>query len=67
MTDNNHEPSLSVAQAAAQLDVNPITLYRWIREGYCHALRIGPSRLRIPATEITRLLSQPAQPARKRE
>lgn len=61
------EIDLSVAQAAAQLNVNPHTLYRWIREGYCYAVRIGPWRLRIPQSEVFRMLSVPAEPIRNQK
>ncbi len=57
-----HEPTYTVAQAAERLSVKPVTVYRWIENGTCKSLRIGPKLLRIPESEIERLLSSPAQP-----
>jgi excisionase family DNA binding protein len=56
------EPTYTVAQAAELLNVKPVTVYRWIENGTCKSLRIGPKLLRIPESEIERLLSSPAQP-----
>ena len=52
----------TVAQAAELLNVKPVTVYRWIENGTCQGLRIGPKLLRVPSSEIERLLSSPVQP-----
>lgn len=57
-----HEPTYTVAEAAELLNVQRVTVYRWIENGTCKSLRIGPKLLRIPASEIERLQSTPAQP-----
>jgi excisionase family DNA binding protein len=57
-----HEQTYTVSQAAERLNVKPVTVYRWIENGTCKSLRIGPKLLRIPESEIERLLSSPAQP-----
>lgn len=56
------ETTYTVAQAAERLHVKPVTVYRWIENGTCKSLRVGPKLLRIPESEIIRLLSSPAQP-----
>jgi excisionase family DNA binding protein len=55
------ENTYTVAQAAELLNVRPVTVYRWIENGTCQSLRVGPKLLRIQESEITRLLSSPVQ------
>jgi excisionase family DNA binding protein len=55
---------LTVPELAAALRVHPASIYRRIESGEIVAIRIGapPSgRLRIPETELTRILESPSQ------
>lgn len=56
------------AEAADDLDVSVATVTRWVREGYIHGVRRSPShfgkgRIRIPRSEIERLLADPGDAA----
>jgi excisionase family DNA binding protein len=62
-------PLLTVPELAAALRVHPASIYRRIQSGQIRARRIGASpggRLRIPATELDRLL-EPVEAARASE
>ena len=51
----------SVGEFAALLNVDPQTIYRWIREGKINALQARRwSALRIPSTELDRMNTQRA-------
>jgi excisionase family DNA binding protein len=53
-------PVLKVCEVAAALRVDPATVYRAVAAGDIRAVRIGPkkaSTIRIPATELERLLA----------
>jgi excisionase family DNA binding protein len=65
---NKHSPSgkrrkkVPAAQAyysetafAQHLGVSRVTIWRWMREGKLRYVRLGPSLVRIPITEIERL------------
>lgn len=45
-------------EAAAIFKVGPRTIDRWIREGALHRANTPGRVVRIPASEITRLLNQ---------
>jgi len=49
--------AISIKLASELLDVNPVTIRRWIRYRYILAYRVGPSLIRIPRSEIARLRS----------
>jgi len=40
------------------LRLNPMTIYRWVKSGTIEAARVGKTSLRIPQSEIDRLLSR---------
>jgi excisionase family DNA binding protein len=50
---------LTVKEVAEQLRANPQTVRRWLREGRLKGVMPGGEKLgyRIPASEVTRLLS----------
>ena len=58
---------LTSTQAAELLDVSPQTITRWVREGYLVAWRspsrTGNGRIRIPRSEVDRLLVVETEPA----
>lgn len=41
--------------AAEILEVNKVTIRRWIRRGFIKAYRVGPQQIRIPRSEIARM------------
>ena len=47
---------LTVAEAAAFLQVTTKTVYRHIREGRLRSVKVGPRLLRIPAQEFSAFL-----------
>lgn len=49
---------ISVAEAAARLDVHPITLRRWIADGRIVAFKVGPVALRLDAADVDALAHQ---------
>jgi excisionase family DNA binding protein len=56
-TMNEQKPlSYSIAQAAAVLGVNPVSVYRLVWEGKLKTLS-GFKRKRIPATELEKFLA----------
>jgi excisionase family DNA binding protein len=50
---------LTTRQVAEQLQVLPVTIERWLRQGKLSGVRIGSRRAgwRIPESELARLLS----------
>jgi excisionase family DNA binding protein len=52
------EPTLTVAEVAERLRVNPETVRVWLRQGKMRGARLGGTKAgyRIPASEVTRLL-----------
>jgi excisionase family DNA binding protein len=55
------EPAyLSQTAFAEHLDVSRVTVWRWVRDGRVRSIRISPSIIRIPLTEVERLGQQPA-------
>jgi excisionase family DNA binding protein len=57
------ERLLTVKEVAERLRANPQTIRRWLREGKLKGVMPGGEKLgyRIPAAEVTRLLSGEAQ------
>lgn len=47
----------TVSQAAARLGVSRITIWRWVRDGYLPAMRLGPRTTRIKRDDIERALA----------
>lgn len=56
-TDAIPERLLSVRRAAARLDISPRQLYRMIQRGELGAVQLGQRMMRIPASEVDRLVS----------
>lgn len=50
------QPPITPRQAATALNVDRITIYAWIKAGRLAHCRLGPRCIRIPASEIVRLL-----------
>ena len=53
------EHMLTVREVAERLRAHPETIREWIRQGTLHGVQPGGKKLgyRIPASEVTRLLS----------
>lgn len=49
------EEAISPRKLSEVIGVSRVTIYRWIKRGYIKAYRIGPSIIRIPRTEVTRM------------
>jgi excisionase family DNA binding protein len=47
---------LTVDETAAQIRNHPATIRRWIKVGILHAHKLPTGGLRIPATEVARIL-----------
>jgi len=47
---------LKVDEVAAMLGVHPKTVYRWIREGKIEVIKLPSGRIRIPESEIEKIL-----------
>jgi predicted site-specific integrase-resolvase len=55
---------LTIAEVAAALRVDIATVSRWCVTGLVHSHKLGPTRrapVRIPASELQRILSTPRQ------
>lgn len=59
-----HDALLSVDQAAARLTLKPLTIRKWIALKKIGIVRIGSS-VRIPESEIMRVLAAGWEPAAK--
>src|SRR5262245_38909181 len=55
-TTSNARQLVSLKQAAAYVDVNPITLRRWISAGRVRAYRVGPRFVKVDLNELETLL-----------
>ena len=49
---------LSQTAFAEHLDVSRVTVWRWVRDGRVRSIRISPSIVRIPVSEVERLGQQ---------
>jgi excisionase family DNA binding protein len=47
---------LTVNKAAAALDCNPFTIYRWISKGYIPSYRCGEAFIRVRVSDLYRYL-----------
>lgn len=64
MTEMKHEPPISVAKAAMDLGLSIHTIRSWIVQRRIAHVRLGRS-IRIPASEIRRLLEAGLTPAQR--
>jgi excisionase family DNA binding protein len=59
MTTMIDEPLLTVRQVAERLQVNPVTVHRWLRAGRMRGSLLSDRMgWRIPESEVRRLLAQ---------
>jgi excisionase family DNA binding protein len=49
-------------EVAAEMEVSAATVVRWVREGLIPAKRFGTRIIRIPKTEVERLMEQGSRP-----
>jgi excisionase family DNA binding protein len=49
---------LTTKEAAAELEVSPSTVVRWVRDGLIPAKRFGQRIIKIPRIEIEKLQGQ---------
>jgi excisionase family DNA binding protein len=49
---------LTVEQVADRLQVNIMTVYKWISQGLLEAIRLSSNALRIEAEELEKFLSE---------
>lgn len=59
---------LTVAQVAAALGVSGPTIRRWVKDGHLLGVQVGGTDgvLRIPETELERLVAEPGRPREHR-
>ncbi len=48
---------MSSKQVAAELGISAATVTRWVRTGLLKGERVGPRIIRIPGSEVEKLLS----------
>ena len=53
---------LSVREFAARVGFSRNTIYDWVRDGTLKAKVVGKRKIRIPASEVGRMLEPVAQP-----
>ena len=53
--DENTSDLITVRQAAAELQVQPNTIYRWCTRGLLRPVRLGTRAVRLRRSEIERL------------
>ena len=46
-------------EVAAALEVSPTSIVRWVRDGLIESKRFGERIIKIPRTELERLLNEP--------
>lgn len=56
---------LSVPQFAATLGVTPACIRRWLLERRINSVKIGSKLVRIPSTEVDRLIKSGYRPAKR--
>jgi len=54
----NHEKLLSVAEAAERLNLKPVTIRSWVSRRRIAWVRVGERTIRIPASELARILER---------
>ncbi len=68
MLQNESEKLLTGAQVAEMLGLKPVTIRQWIAKGKIGSVKIGDRAVRIPVSEIQKLIERgyrPARPERK--
>lgn len=45
-------------EVAAEMEVSPATVVRWVREGLIPARRFGPRIIKIERTDVERMMKQ---------
>ena len=53
-----HHDLVTIAEAAAHLRLNEITIRRWLKAGKIQCFRLGPRSIRISASDLERYLEQ---------
>ena len=56
---------LTVPEFAAALNVTQAAVRRWILESRISRVRVGKRLVRIPASEVERIIAEGLQPARR--
>ncbi len=67
MIRNDGEKYLSAVQIAEQLGLKPVTIRQWISKRKLASVKVGDRAIRVPASEIEKLIEQgfvPAAPKR---
>jgi excisionase family DNA binding protein len=67
MSTNLAEEFLSVAQAAAVLQVSPSTIWRWINQGDVPAYRVGRRRVCLKKSDLELLITPARRSPHKQE
>ncbi|MCZ2153106.1 MAG: helix-turn-helix domain-containing protein [Bryobacterales bacterium] len=49
---------MTTKEVAAELEVSSATVVRWVRDGIIQAKRFGQRIIKIPRTELERILNQ---------
>ena len=60
-----HDPLCRVDPTADMLGVKPKTLRNWMSLGRISFVRVGPRAVRIPLSEINRIITEGTRPARE--
>jgi excisionase family DNA binding protein len=55
--DSSDFDLLTIAEAAKLLKVSAVTLHRWIKQGRLPAYHVGPRKVRIKRSDLTKLLT----------
>jgi excisionase family DNA binding protein len=66
MQSHNTGPLLTVAQTAALLAVKESTIRAWLLARRLSRVRVGRRAVRIPATEVERIIAEGTIPAQER-
>lgn len=60
-------PLLKMKDVAERLQVHPLTVKRWVREGKLKVLRFGARTVRIEPAELYRFMREYREPKRRRK
>jgi len=69
MTKPDSKNLLSTAQIAEWLNLKPVTIRKWIAERKLASVKVGDRAIRVPASEVEKLIERgfvPAAPQRDR-
>jgi excisionase family DNA binding protein len=55
--DSSDFDLLTIVEAAKLLKVSTVTLHRWIKQGRLRAYHVGPRKVRIKRSDLTKLLT----------